>query len=118
MFRVIKTAAIAGLVSFTALAVVPAKADNLNLSFGGRDARIGIYSGNGSRMHYPRYHEQHWWSERRCTPERALYKAQRIGVHRARIDYVGQHEIGVVGRSRGERVYLTFARAHNCPIIG
>ena len=51
-------------------------------------------------------------------PERELHKAQRICVNRARLDYVSERRIGIVGRSRGERVYLTFARAPNCPIIG
>ena len=56
--------------------------------------------------------------ERGCSPERALYKAQRIGVRRARIADVSRRTISVVGRSRGERVYITYARAPRCPIIG
>jgi hypothetical protein len=127
MFTVFETAAIAGLVSLTALAAVPAKADDLR--FGDRDARFGIYQGDSNRMHYPdRYRDDYRDDYRdeyrdeyrrgRCTPERALYKARQIGVHRARIDDVSRRTISVVGRSRGELVYITFARAPSCPIVG
>jgi hypothetical protein len=129
MFNAIKTAAIAGLVSLTALAAVPAKADSIYLGFGNGDARSGVYQGDSSRMHYPdRYRDDYRDDYRdeyrdeyrrgRCTPERALYKARQIGVHRARIDDVSRRTISVVGRSRGELVYITFARAPSCPIVG
>jgi hypothetical protein len=127
MFNTIKTAAIAGLVGLSALAAVPAQADNgVILRFG--NGGVGVYQDdNGGRMYRrDRYREEYRddyrdefrRSERRCTPERALYKAERIGVHRARIADVSRRTISVVGRSRGERVYITFARAPRCPIIG
>jgi hypothetical protein len=136
MFNTIKTAAIAGLVGLTALAALPAQADNgVILRFG--NGGVGVYQGdNGRAYRRDRYREQYRddvyrddeyrdenrdefrRSERRCTPERALYKAERIGVHRARIADVSRRTISVVGRSRGERVYITFARAPSCPIIG
>ena len=131
MFNTIKTAAIAGLVGLTALAAVPAQADNGVILRFGNDG-VGVYQGdNGRSYRRDRYREEYRddqyrdeyrdefrRSERRCTPERALYKAQRIGVHRARIADVSRRTISVVGRSRGERVYITFARAPSCPIIG
>jgi hypothetical protein len=120
MFNTLKIVAIAGFVSLGALAAMPAKADNVYLNFGDSDASFGVYAGDTSRMHYPHdyYRGDYHRSYRYCTPEHALYKAQRIGVHHARIDYVSRREIGIVGRSRGERVHLTFARAPRCPIIG
>ena len=118
MFNVLKTAAIAGLISLCALvAAAPAQADALYLKFGdGGHARFGVHIGDG--LHYRRYYRDEFRHERRCTPERALQKARRIGVNRARIDFVSRRAIGIVGRSRGERVYLTFARSPRCPIIG
>jgi hypothetical protein len=132
MFNAIKTAAIAGLVGLTALAAVPAKADSIYLGFGNGDARFGVYQGDSGRAYRrDRYRDEEYRdeyrddyrdefrrSERRCSPERALYKAERIGVRRARIADVSRRTISVVGRSRGERVYITFARTPRCPIIG
>ena len=112
MSSILKTAAIAGMIGFTALAATPAKADALYLNFG-RHAGFGGRIGDGDD-----YRDEYWRSGRRCSPERALYKAERMGVHRARVDYVSQRKIGIVGRSHGERVYLTFARTPGCPIIG
>lgn len=63
--------------------------------------------------------EQEQREVRRCTPDRALDKADRMGVRRARIDSVGRRTIEVRGRSRnGERVHITFGRSRNCPVIG
>ena len=109
MSSILKTTAVAGLLGLAALAAAPAKANEFYLNFGGPDPHY---------VHSDDYRGDYWRSQRRCTPERALHKAQQIGVHRARLDYVSERRIGVVGRSRGERVYLTFARAPNCPIIG
>jgi hypothetical protein len=114
MFTTLKTAAMAGLIGLTSLAALPAGAHSLDFRFGERhdNARFGIYLGNGERMREREFRRGH-----RCTPERALDKAGRIGVRRARIDYVGYGSIGVVGRSRGERIRVTFARERNCPVL-
>ncbi|MCF6114804.1 hypothetical protein [Mesorhizobium muleiense] len=54
---------------------------------------------------------------RGCTEDRALDKAERMGVRRARIVTAGRRTIEVRGRSRdGERVYLTFGRERGCPV--
>lgn len=136
MLATLKNAMIAGLVGLGALAAVPANADSIYLGFGDRsnDARFGVYVGdqgvgNAGRVYRDddrRWDEDRRWddrrdwrrSERRCSPDRALSKAERMGIRRARIDYVTERRIGIVGRSRGDRVAITFARAPNCPIIG
>jgi hypothetical protein len=54
---------------------------------------------------------------RGCTEGRALDKAERMGVRRARIVSAGRRTIEVRGRSRdGDRVYLTFGRERGCPV--
>jgi hypothetical protein len=55
---------------------------------------------------------------RRCTEGRALNKAERMGIRRARIADVGRRTIEVRGRDRyGERIYVTFGRQPSCPIL-
>lgn len=52
-----------------------------------------------------------------CTEDRALNKAERMGVRRARIVSAGRRSIEVRGRDRrGDRVRLRFGREPNCPV--
>ena len=54
----------------------------------------------------------------RCSERRALRKAERMGIRRARIADVGRRTIDVRGRDRyGERIYVTFGRHPSCPIL-
>lgn len=55
-----------------------------------------------------------------CSPHRALRKADRMGIRRARILDVGRRTIEVGGRDRrGERVVVTFGRRdRSCPVLG
>lgn len=115
MLTTLKKAAVAGLVGLTALAAVPASADSLRFRIGDDDARLGIYLGDSSR--HGRWREERRHERRGCSPDRALDKAERMGIRRARIDYVSRNEIAVVGRSRGDRVYVTFARERGCPVL-
>jgi len=120
MLTTFKSAIFAGLVGLTGLTALPASADSLYLGFGDRhDPRFGVYMGDSSRTYYPgeRYGDRGDWRGRGCSPERALDKAESFGVHRARIDYVTRHRIGVVGRQHGDWVNLAFARAPGCPVI-
>jgi hypothetical protein len=55
---------------------------------------------------------------RGCTEDRALDKAERMGIRHVRIEDAGRRTIDVRGRDRdGERVMLTFARAPGCPLL-
>ncbi len=55
---------------------------------------------------------------RGCTEGRALNKAERMGIRRARIVDVDRRTIEVRGRARdGERVYVTFSRQRGCPVL-
>jgi hypothetical protein len=115
MFNTLRTAIAAGFLGFAALAA-PVEAQEVDFHLGNGDGRIGIHLGDGFSRHH--FRDDFGWHGRGCTPERALYKARRLGLNRARIDYVSRGRIGIVGRSNGERVHLTFARAPRCPVIG
>ncbi len=55
---------------------------------------------------------------RGCSEGRALNKAERMGVYRARIVSAGRGTIEVRGRtSDGDRAYITFAREPGCPVL-
>jgi hypothetical protein len=55
---------------------------------------------------------------RQCTEDRALNKAERMGMRRARIEDVSRRTIEVRGRDRhGDRIRLTFGRQPNCPVL-
>lgn len=59
------------------------------------------------------------WRRNFCTENRALMKAERMGIRRARIDGANRRFIDVRGRDRrGVRVEITFGRAPNCPVVG
>jgi hypothetical protein len=118
MFATLKTAALSAMIGLGAIAAMPAaaQADGVYLNFGGRhdNARVGVYFGDGDRGDY-RYHRRH--HVRACTAGRALDKAERLGIRRARVVDVDRRSIDVVGRKHGDRVRVTFGRAPNCPIV-
>jgi hypothetical protein len=118
MLTMLRTAAIAGLIGATGLASAPVRADGIHVDLQHDHIRYGIFDRDRDRFHTPYGYEDGYVRIRHCTPERALYKAYAMGVHHARIDYVSERKIGVVGRSQGDRVYLTFARAPSCPFLG
>jgi hypothetical protein len=126
MLNKIKIAAASALISLSAFAAFPASAQEsgIYLNFGGGEP--GAYFGDRRPGNYP-YREYNRWNRGRwerdrwahsCTPGRALDKAERMGIYRARIADVDRRTITVRGRSGGERVYVTFARSPRCPIIG
>ncbi len=90
------------------------------------DVEIGRGGVRVERDCNPRYEEcyrseryrDHYDERPRCTEGRALRKAERMGVHRARITEVGRRTIEVRGRDRyGERIYIVFGRHPSCPVL-
>jgi hypothetical protein len=65
------------------------------------------------------YDDRRYYEDRpRCSEGRALRKAERMGIRRARIADVGRRTIDVRGRDRyGERIYVTFGRQPSCPVL-
>ncbi len=120
MFNKIKTTALSAVIALGTLAAIPAaaQADSLYLNFGGHGAGIGLRLGDsGHSWRDSRRHERRDWRANRCTPERALWKADRMGIHRARVVDVDRHTIVVRGRARGDRVHVVFGRSEHCPVI-
>ncbi len=122
MLSKFKTAALGVAIGLGAIAAAPAQAEGLYLNFGG--GGVEIRDGYERDWRDDRRHDRNEWRERRdrraerCSPDRALWKAERMGVRRARIEDVNRHSITVRGRSRGERIWVTFGRSPSCPIIG
>jgi hypothetical protein len=133
-----KAAAASAVIGITALASLPASAEE------GFALRFGNGAVTLDRSEPVQYRSDHRWPDdgwghrpddrwdrrpddrwdrraewgRGCTPGRALDKAERMGIWRARIAEASPRTITVTGRSRGERVFVTFARAPRCPVIG
>jgi hypothetical protein len=68
---------------------------------------------------YPYERRREFYDDRpRCSESRALRKAERMGVRRARIADLGRRTIEVRGRDRyGDRIYITFGRHPSCPVL-
>jgi len=123
MFNKFKTAALSAMISLGTLAAIPAGAQAeglyLNYGSGNHGAGIGMQVGGYDRADYRGRHTYH--DDRRggwgCTPYRAVDKAERYGVRRARVIDVDRRTITVAGRKWGNHVRMTFGRAPSCPIV-
>ncbi|MCA0032540.1 hypothetical protein [Mesorhizobium sp. B263B2A] len=121
MYTTIKTAALSALIGLGTLAAIPAHADSLYLGFGNNnDPRFGVYAGDDGYRHRRDERRDDWrghgW-RRGCSPDRALDKAERMGLHRARIVDANRRVVKVMGRQYGDRVVIVFANERGCPII-
>jgi hypothetical protein len=117
MFTIIKRVVAAGLIGIGALAAVPAsaQADGFYFGIGGGHPGAGIY------FHYgpPAWHSRPpVWHRQTCTPRRAVWKAERMGVRHAHVRRVNARVIVVRGRDHYGPVVIRFARAPGCPVVG
>ncbi|SFO01783.1 hypothetical protein SAMN03159463_00864 [Mesorhizobium sp. NFR06] len=113
MFNQIKTAALSALLGLGTLGT--AHADSLYLGFGDRhDPRFGVYTGDDDYGRRDWRRDRDW---RGCSPDRALDKAERMGLHRVRIVDISRRTVKVAGRQYGDRVVVVFANERGCPII-
>ncbi|MEP9386935.1 hypothetical protein [Mesorhizobium sp. KR9-304] len=111
-----------GCVLFASAGMIPpmqASAQDLELEIGRDGLRI-------ERDCNPRYEDcyrgerrREFYDDRpRCSEGRALRKAERMGIRRARIADVGRRTIDVRGRDRyGDRIHVTFGRQPSCPVL-
>lgn len=123
MLNTVKTMALSALIGFGALAAVPvaAQADGIYLNFGRQnDHRVGVYDGDRGGVRYVhRDRDRRWDRDGRgfCSPGRALDKADRMGLRRARIVDAGRHTVRVAGFKFGTRVTVVFRNDWGCPIV-
>ena len=144
MLTPMKKAALAGVVAVTALtaAAAGARADSLTFSLGDGGLSLSDYNRPAppppgwdrgpppppgwDRGPQPRGWDRGDWRrdrwardgwDRGCTPDRAVDKAYRMGLHRPRVVDMDRRTIDVAGWQDGERVRLTFARAPRCPVL-
>ncbi|CAM5561523.1 hypothetical protein MAUB1S_09411 [Mycolicibacterium aubagnense] len=148
MRKILTLSTLAVALALTSLPLTTASAEDLNIQIGPdgpkvmmRDRRCDPdreYCGERRRSDewrseddgYGRRRPDEWRSDRNdpdefsdrrreCSPDRALDKAERMGVRRARVVGVGRRTIEVRGISRsGERVRLIFGRRDpRCPLM-
>ncbi len=109
-----------GLAAIVALTGISATASTAAAS----DRGFGI-NGNGI---YVQYYDRHRDRDRDrdwrrhhgrpgCSPERALNKAERMGLRRVRIADMSRRAVVVVGRDRNGRDRVVFANERGCPVI-
>lgn len=136
MHRIITSTALAMAVAFTAVPLTfhAASAQDVELQLGREGPRVKLRDAcdpdredcyrRGDRYErrdddrYDRRDARRY--DRGCTPDRALDKADRMGIRHARIADVGRRTVDVVGRSRhGNRVVVSFDRRdRHCGVIG
>jgi hypothetical protein len=115
MATTFRKALVAAIVGLSGMVAVPAFAQGLTLEFGNRDGgRLGVYSGEDG--YYP--HERRYAMRPGCSPDRALDKADGMGIDDARISRVTPRRIVVLGYEDGDPARVTFGRSPGCPVIG
>lgn len=100
-------------------APLQASAQDLELEIGPGGLRLERDCNPRYEDCYRREHRRDYYDDRpRCSEGRALRKAERMGIRRARIADIGRRTIEVRGRDRyGERIYVTFGRQPSCPVL-
>jgi hypothetical protein len=107
--------------ALTAMPVNTAAAQDLELHLGNEGPIVRFRDDCDPRYEYCRdrdryrhdrdeHRRERWERRRECTPDRALDKAERMGIWRARIGHIGRRSIEVRGRSRGGWVSVRFDR--------
>jgi hypothetical protein len=111
---VLSSTAFAFALALGAIPLGSASAQDMELHLGNNGPRVimrGDCDPNEERCRDRDDYRRDRREERReCSPERALEKARRMGIHRAHIERVGRRSIEVRGRSDGERVGVRFDR--------
>jgi hypothetical protein len=120
MFTTIRTLTLSALIGLAPMTLLPAvaHADGIYLNFGGRpDTRFGVYGGDRQDIRdWHRHREDRDWRRRSCSPERALDKAERMGLRHPHIVDVNRRVVRVAGRKYNEQVIVTFGNERGCPI--
>lgn len=130
MFASFKTAALASVLGLGALASTPAAADSMTfgVSDGGVSITVSDRDGYGrggwdGGRDWRRDDRRGGWDDghrrpRGCSPWRAVDKAERMGIRRARVVDAGYRGVVVRGHRYGDRVQIVFGNAPHCPVRG
>ena len=110
MFASIKSAALAAILGLGAFAATPAAADSLTIGFG-HHGGVHVSGHYGSGGYYGHGH-----GHPGCSPWRAVDKAERMGVRRARVVDAGRRGVVVRGHRWGGPVKVVFGNARHCPV--
>ena len=118
----IKSILVAGTVVMGALSATSGTANaeiSGSIHFGGPGISIG-FGDHGHYGHGHGYYDDRWDRPRyrynRCSPRKAVRKARRKGLRRARVIRVGHRGVVVAGRKWGERVIMGFGKSRRCPV--
>jgi len=99
----------------------PVFAQELEIEIDRDGPKVRLNEGYRCDPRYERCHRGRWderQGRRFCTEERALSKAERLGVRRARIVSANRRVIVVRGRDRyGDRIRIVFGRERYCPVL-
>lgn len=117
--RILTMAAAVG-IAISGMTIAPASAQDLELRLDRGGPSVRLLDECNPRYENCRSSRREVRRERRgCSEGRALDKAERMGLRRARVVDAGRRTIEVSGRNRyGERTYVTFSREWGCPVIG
>ncbi|OQM74850.1 hypothetical protein [Manganibacter manganicus] len=117
--RAIVTSTIFAFATMLAMPAGVATAQDIELHLGNDGPTVRLRDDCDPRREYCRDRDDRRAWRHKCTPERALDKASRMGIRRARIDHIGHRSIEVRGRSHGERVSVRFdRRSSRCRVLG
>lgn len=117
-----KRIAVSGLVATMVFTALPAAAQERGYYSLGGGQRPGSEFFTSSRGH-ERIRDGVGFDQRRgdrteCSTDTALSKARRMGMRGPHIANANRRTIKIVGRLRGERIWLIFARAPRCFLVG
>jgi hypothetical protein len=98
---------------------VSASAQGVEIEIGRDGPKVRMRDRDRCDPRYERCRER--WDDRRdrrfCTEERALRKAERMGLRRVRVLEANRRVVVVRGRDRyDDRVRVVFGRDRNCPV--
>jgi len=118
-FILTTAAAIGVAVSGMGMTASPVSAQDLELRIDRGGPSVRLLDDCDPRYEECRSSRREVRRERRgCSEGRALDKAERMGLRRARVVSAGRRTIDVGGRDRyGDRTIVTFGRQSGCPVL-
>lgn len=118
MLRLIQSSALAVVVAGSAMVPLPVNAQTLELEFGRGGPEMRLRDPDRCDPRYEDCYRGERSMRRMCTEDRALDKAERLGLDRVRVVSAGRRTIAVRGRTEdGDRVRITFGRQPSCPVL-